>query len=463
MARILVVDDQESVCTALDVLFEIHGLQTVLARSPAEALDAIEREDIGVVIQDMNFCQSTTSGNEGAELMRAIRRSDPDVPIVLMTAFTSLEMAVQLIKEGANDYLAKPWDDAKLVTTVRNLLRIRELAQENLRLVAQGRRARNELASRYDLRKLVYQSPQMHEVVSLAVKVAGANVPVLVTGPNGCGKERVAEIVQANSRRKDKPFVCVNSGALPDTLLDAELFGAEAGAYTGASRTRVGRFEEAHGGTLFLDEIGNLSASGQMKLLRVLQTGEFQRLGSNTVRKADVRVISATNANLPAAIQQGTFREDLFFRLNVIELQVPALRERPDDILPLAEHFLGEGAKDAGENVVLSEEARQALVAHDWPGNVRELQNRIQRSLLVRSGPIIQAGDLALGQGPSVAPTAEPGTAALESEREEIQRALRDAGGVVSRAAAMLGMSRQALYRKMDRAGIVLERTARER
>ena len=243
MHKVLVVDDQPSVCTALEVLFDLHGLQTLSARSPEDALAAIEQEDIGVVVQDMNFRQGTTSGTEGVELMRAIRRIDPDVPIVLMTAFTSLEMAVKLIKEGANDYIAKPWDDSKLVATIKNLMRMAELQQENTRLVAQGRRAREELARRYDLCGLVYGSPQMHEVVSLAVKVAGANVPVLITGPNGCGKEKVADIVQANSRRKDKPYVKVNSGGLPDNLVDAELFGAEAGAYTGASRTRVGRFD----------------------------------------------------------------------------------------------------------------------------------------------------------------------------------------------------------------------------
>lgn len=462
MHKVLVVDDQPSVCTALEVLFDLHGLQTITARSPEDALAAIEQEDVGVVVQDMNFRQGTTSGTEGVELMRAIRRIDPDVPIVLMTAFTSLEMAVKLIKEGANDYLAKPWDDSKLVATVKNLMRMAELQQENTRLVAQGRRARQELARRYDLCGLVYGSPQMHEVVSLAVKVAGANVPVLITGPNGCGKEKVADIVQANSRRKDKPFVKVNSGGLPDNLVDAELFGAEAGAYTGASRTRVGRFEEANNGTIFLDEIGNLSAAGQMKLLRVLQTGEFQRLGSNQLRKADVRVISATNANLPTMIEQGNFREDLYFRLNVIEIAVPPLRERPDDILPLAEHFLSVG--DDPEPVELSDDARQALLAHEWPGNVRELQNKMQRAVLVKKGKLIQPDDLGIAAGslsPAPSTTGQSIPPGADGERAELERALREAKGVVARAAAQLGMSRQAMYRRMERLGIGVERKLR--
>ncbi|MGE5783526.1 MAG: sigma-54-dependent transcriptional regulator, partial [Myxococcales bacterium] len=316
MLKVLVVDDQASVRTALEVLFDINEIPVALASSPEQALQIVANENIGVVVQDMNFRRDTTSGVEGAELMRAIRKLDPDLPIVLITAYTSLEMAVALIKEGANDYVAKPWNDDKLVATVKNLLSLRQLQQENLRLAWQGARGRREVQSRHDLCGLVYESQQMHDVVSLAVKVAQSNVSVLITGPNGSGKERLAEIVQANSRRKGKPFVRVNSGGLHDNLIDAELFGAEAGAFTGATKTRIGRFEEADGGTLFLDEVGNLSTNAQMKLLRVLQTGELQRLGSNHTRKVDVRVISATNANLQRAIEEGTFREDLFFRLN---------------------------------------------------------------------------------------------------------------------------------------------------
>jgi DNA-binding NtrC family response regulator len=428
----------------------------------------VAREDIGAVVQDMNFRKDTTSGKEGAELMRAIRALDPDVPIVLMTAYTSLEMAVALIKEGANDYIAKPWDDAKLVATIKNLLRLRELTQENTRLQAQSRSVRRELARNYDLCGLVYASPRMHEAVSLAVKVAAADVPVLITGRNGSGKEKLAEIVQANSRRRDKPFVRVNAGGLPDTLLEAELFGAEAGAYTGATKTRIGRFEEASGGTLFLDEIGNLSPNGQMKLLRVLQTGEFQRLGSNITRKADVRIISATNVDLAQAIANGTFREDLYFRLNVIEIAIPPLRDRPEDTIALAEQFLKSQAADAV--LSFSSQARQALVAHEWPGNVRELVNRIQRAVLVRKAPIITPEDLGISpQGVVKASdsedsvrgrelNAEPSGGQHDAEKAEVQAALVAAKGVVSRAASELGMSRQALYRRMERLGIELER-----
>jgi DNA-binding NtrC family response regulator len=466
--KVLIVDDQPAVLAALELLFDVHGFQTLVARTPERALELVRSEELGVVLQDMNFHRDATSGEEGEALLHAIRKLDPGLPVVLMTAFQSLEAAVRLVRAGASDYIAKPWNDDKLVATVKNLIRLRQLSQENLRLRASSNRSRAGLASEHDLCGLVYQSPAMHEVVRLAAKVAPSEAAVLVTGPNGCGKERIAQIVQANSRRKDRPFVKVNAGGLPDELLEAELFGAEAGAYTGAKKLRIGRFEEADGGTLFLDEIGNLSMMGQMKLLRVLQTGEFQRLGSNTTRKVDVRLISATNADLPRAIAHGSFREDLYFRLNVIELSIPALRDRADDVLPLTEHLLEAHRAGNAQAYELTSDARQALVDHEWPGNVRELENRIQRATLVCQAPSITAGDLGLatGIGGSPATTAnagsEPGPAAklngADPERAELERILVESGGVVATAAAMLGVSRQALYRRMDRLGVELER-----
>jgi DNA-binding NtrC family response regulator len=465
MPKVLIVDDQGAVRTALEVLFELHGMSTVVADSPARALVAIAEDDIGVVVQDMNFGRDQTSGSEGVELFRAIRKLDPDLPVMLMTAWTSLETAVQLVKEGASDYFGKPWDDEKLVVGVQNLLRLHELRRDNQRLRAHQERGRRELAARADLDALVYSSAVMHQLVSLAVQVAPSDAAVLITGPNGSGKERLAHIVQANSRRKAGPFVKVNAGALPDELLEAELFGAEAGAYTGAGKLRVGRFEAADGGTLFLDEIGNLSPSGQMKLLRVLQTGEFERLGSSRTQRVDVRLISATNADLPRAIREGRFREDLYYRLNVIELTIPPLCQRPDDVLPLARHFLAQHASSAVS--AFDTGAEHALVAHDWPGNVRELENRIRRALLL-AGERICAADLGLAarstQEPpaSSLPSTEPSSLQPGSdsprERQQIEEALARAQGVVSRAAAELGMSRQALYRRMERLGMTLER-----
>jgi DNA-binding NtrC family response regulator len=488
MLKVLIVDDQPAVRTALETLFEVHGLPAVAVSAPEEALHLIATEDIGAVVQDMNFTQQETSGAEGTRLFRTIRDLDPDMPVLLMTAWSSIERAVELTKEGAADYVAKPWDNDKLVRTVQNLVNLRALRQENIRLRAQGSRARRALAERHDLREVIYASPQMHEVIRLAVSIAPSDAPVLITGPNGSGKEKLAEIIQANSRRKDKPFIKVNAGALPENLFEAELFGAEAGAYTGASKLRVGRFEAAHGGTLFLDEIGTLPLVAQAKLLRVLQTGEYERLGSSVTRKADVRLVSATNLDLVKAIAAGQFREDLFFRLNVIEVYVPPLADRPEDVLPLAEHFVARhAAKEGKPGMKLSEEAAAALLNHEWPGNVRELQNRIQRAVLVETSDVITAADLGLGTGApgadtrrtelprrptphesaapaAVLPPARPPTPDAtggEGERAAIEEALIRAGGVVAKAAAEMGLSRQALYRRMERLGIVLERRPR--
>jgi DNA-binding NtrC family response regulator len=319
-------------------------------------------------------------------------------------------------------------------------------------------RSRRDLASRYDLAGIVYESDGMHRVVSLAVQVAASDVPVLITGDSGAGKEKIAEIVQANSRRRGKPFVRVNAGALPDELLESELFGAEAGAFTGSRRLRIGRFEAADEGTLFLDEIGDLSAAGQVRLLRVLETGEFERLGSSLTRRADVRVLAATNTDLRKAIAEGRFREDLFFRVNVIELAVPALRERPDDILVLARAALESLPPSEGGKRRLAPEAQRALLSHAWPGNVRELFNRIQRAALVAAGETLTPADLGLApHGSSGSTSAEPA-----DERSVLEGALSRHEGSVSRAAEELGLSRQALYRKMERLGIVMERRTRD-
>jgi DNA-binding NtrC family response regulator len=369
------------------------------------------------------------------------------MPVILLTAWTQLETAVELMKSGAADYLGKPWDDPKLLASVRNLLELNDTRRALERYRAADRRRREGLAGRFDLCGTVYGDPAMERVLQLATQVAAAEVPVLVTGPNGSGKEKVAEVLQANSAVKAGPFVTLNCGALPSELVEAELFGAEAGAYTGAARAREGKFEAADGGTLFLDEIGNLPLAGQMKLLRVLETGRFERLGSNRERQVKVRVISATNADLPQMIREGRFREDLYYRLNLIELRVPPLAERPLDILPLAEHFL------AGTGKRLDEAARRCLHLHAWPGNVRELKNTMQRAALLAAGATIGVADLGL-HGAAATPAAVEGE---EPDRAAIEAALKRHRGVVAQAAAELGLSRQALYRRLDRLGIPRE------
>jgi DNA-binding NtrC family response regulator len=400
-------------------------------------MSLLDREPVDLVIQDMNFSGDTTSGDEGRALFARIRKRHPDLPVILLTAWTRLESAVDLVRAGAADYLGKPWDDRKLMAAVGNLLELgasrRELRQ---RRGAQAQR-NAELSERYDLRGMVFADAATERVLTMACQVARADVPVLISGPNGSGKERIAQIVQANSAVRDGPFVTLDCGALPAELIEAELFGADAGAYTGANKSREGKFEAADGGTLFLDEIANLPLAGQVKLLRVLETGSFARLGSNRERTVRVRVISATNADLSAKIAEGTFREDLYYRINLIELRLPPLAERPDDVVPLAEHFLGPGQR-------LARPAIDALRRYPWPGNVRELKNVIRRAGLLAQGDTISVEALDL---PAVSPAAEP-------DREQIEGALQRAQGVIAQAATQLGMSRQSLYRRMERLGI---------
>lgn len=443
MPTVLIIDDNPSIAIALDVLLSLHDIQSLQAQSPEEGLTILQQQVVDLVIQDMNFTQDTTSGEEGIALFKQIRGAYPDLPVILLTAWTHLDAAVDLIKAGAADYLAKPWNDQKLVATVKNLI---ELGQSNRSLqqkIQKERKHKRELESKYDLRDYVWADAATESVLRMACQVAKSDVSVLITGPNGAGKERIAEIIQANSKVKDGPFVVLNCGAIPADLIEAELFGAEAGAYTGATKAREGKFEAADGGTLFLDEIGNLPLAGQIKLLRVLETGRFERLGSNKERQVKVRVISATNADLAAMIKAGSFREDLFYRLNVIQLSLPALAERSDDILPIAHAMLEAGKR-------LSTMAEASLLAHAWPGNVRELKNVMQRACLLSASDIIQPADLGL---PQVAASAAM-VNELEPDREAIEQALLRAKGVIAQAAAELGLSRQALYRRMDRLGI---------
>ena len=446
MPTILVIDDNPAVATALETLFSLHDIDTRSATTPDEGLALLQREAFDLVVQDMNFQADTTSGEEGAALFARIREGHPDLPVILLTAWTHLEAAVDLVRAGAADYLAKPWDDRKLLATVNNLLELSEARRELSRHRDAAHRRRQSLQGEFDLRGYVFADAASERMLALAGQVARSELPVLVTGPNGAGKEKIAEIVHANSAVKDGPFVALNCGAIPADLVEAELFGAEAGAYTGANKAREGKFEAADGGTLFLDEIGTLPPAGQVKLLRVLETGRFQRLGGNRERQVQVRVVSATNADLPALIRAGQFREDLYYRLNAIELKVPPLAERSDDILPLARHFLPPGKQ-------LGEDAARALLAHPWPGNVRELRNSIQRAALLAPGALLSAADLALSaarRGESVAGVA----AQQEPGREEIIAALERNGGVLAQAACELGLSRQALYRRMERHGI---------
>ncbi|MCG9760522.1 MULTISPECIES: sigma-54-dependent transcriptional regulator [Pseudoalteromonas] len=444
MDKILIVDDNPAVLDALSLLLELHDYQVVTASSPLEAIKVVSFQQIALVIQDMNFSADTTSGEEGAALFHQLKALNAKLPIILLTAWTELTTAVELVKAGAADYLAKPWDDQKLLTTIANLVALGEAHKQvaNFERAEQERQQFNQGA---DLCGVVYKSVAMQRVIDMALQVAKSDVSVLITGPNGSGKEKIAEIIQANSPLKNQPFVKVNAGALPSDLIEAELFGAESGAYTGANKQRIGRFEAADNGTLFLDEIGNLPLPEQTKLLRVLQSGEFERLGSVETKKVSVRVISATNADLLADIRGGKFREDLYYRLNVIELNLPALSQRVDDILPLVAHFLPAR--------VLTSDAQQALSQHLWPGNVRELENACKRAAVLNPDGELSAKDFGLDVQANTAQVSVSQTI-REPSKEELEQALKTHLGVIAKVARHFNMSRQALYRRLQKFGI---------
>lgn len=442
MDKILLVDDNPAVLDALSLLLEIHGYTVVTATNPVAARQIVNYQAISLVIQDMNFSADTTSGEEGKQLFNDLRELNPHLPVILITAWTELEQAVELVKAGAADYIAKPWDDQKLVNTVANLIELGKTRSQSAQLAKQQSAFLDarEAAARVGL---VYQSAAMQRLTDMAIQVAKSDISVLITGPNGSGKEKIAQLIQASSPLKDKPFISINAGALPPDLMEAELFGAEPGAYTGAQKVRIGRFEAADGGTLFLDEIGNLSPAGQMKLLRVLQTGEFERLGSVQTRRVNVRVVSATNADLTTDIRQGRFREDLYYRLNAIELRLPPLSERPDDVMPLIQHFL------PGREIGL--DVQKALADYPWPGNVRELENACKRVAVLKPDGEISLADFALTDSTSVT-SAVPTSA--EPSRQALEFAIEKHEGVIARVAKEFGMSRQSLYRRLKKFGI---------
>ncbi|PCI62618.1 MAG: sigma-54-dependent Fis family transcriptional regulator [Gammaproteobacteria bacterium] len=460
MDKILIVDDNPAICEALTLLLELHDYQVVSCHQPKDAISIVQYQNITLVIQDMNFQRDTTSGEEGKTLFYQLRELHLDLPIILITAWTQLAMAVALVKDGAADYLAKPWDDNKLLLTIKNLLELRELTQQNQTLnqknqllnrqlnqqLSQQQREQQQALAGFNLCGLIYASNAIQQLLQLCKQVAPADIPVLITGPNGAGKEKIAEIIQTNSTRQQQPFIKVNVGALPVDLMEAELFGAEVGAYTGLTKKRIGRFEAANNGTLFLDEIAELPLSGQVKLLRVLQTGEFEPLGSHQTRQVNVRVISATNGNLAALIKAGKFRQDLFYRLNVIELNLPALNQRNDDILPLAQHFLNCDKSD------ISPQLLSTLLAHTWSGNVRELENACQRAKLLSAGNVLTAEHFGLTSVPTDKTTTNTQlNMHHEPSKTEIEQALVQQKGVISHVAKQFGLSRQALYRRLHK------------
>jgi DNA-binding NtrC family response regulator len=447
--RVLVADDDPDVLAALRLLLRGEGFEVETATSPALVLHAIEQRDFDCALLDMNYTRDTTSGGEGLDLLERLRALDPAMPVIVMTAWGSVDGAVLAVRRGARDYVQKPWDNARLLQTLRTQLELCRALRRGQRLETE-----NQMLRREGLPEIVSESVAMRGVLDLARRVAPSDANVLVTGEHGTGKELIARLVHAASARANRPFMAVNAGGLSEGVFESELFGHTKGAFTGATGDRAGRFELADGGTLFLDELANVPLAQQAKLLRVLQTGEFERVGASRTRRVDVRLVSATNADLRAECAAGRFREDLLFRINTVEIHLPPLRERRDDVPALAAFFLARYAKRYRKPLTgFADTAMQALLAHPWPGNVRELDHAVERAVLLARGNVLAPEDLGLRAADGGAPPLERLTLD-EVERVLIQRALERHGGNVSEAARSLGVSRSALYRRLGRHGI---------
>ena len=432
---------------ALRLLAKGEGYQADTVESPAAALKALEQRDYDAVLIDLNYARDTTSGEEGLDLLMRIHAADESLPVVVMTAWGSVNLAVEAMRRGARDFIEKPWDNERLLTILRTQIELGRALRRASRLEAQSRLAQAE-----SMPTLIADSPAMQPVLQIIERVGPSDANVLITGENGTGKGLVAQALHTVSSRASRPMVTINAGGVSEGVFESELFGHVKGAFTDAKQDRVGRFELADGSTLFLDEIANVPLSQQQKLLRVLETGEFERLGSSRTRKADVRLISATNADLNAEVAAGRFRQDLLFRLNTIEAHVPPLRERREDIPNLARHFLAIHVQRYRKAITgFDPAALQALVDHRWPGNVRELDHAIERAVLMAQGNVIHAGDLWLRRIDEGDLAMRLDELSLEQvEGFLIQKAMARYG-TVSHAAKALGLSRSALYRRLER------------
>jgi DNA-binding NtrC family response regulator len=446
---VLLVDDQADIIEALRLLLKGHGFEVDSAQSPASALAILERRDFDAMLLDMNFTRDTTSGREGLDLLNELRTLEPDMPVIVMTAWGSIDNAVEAMRRGARDYIEKPWDNARLISVLRTQIELGSALRRARRLESE-----NKILRRDHFPSMIAESPRMQPVLELMERVGPSDANVLISGEHGTGKELVAQWMHVSSKRASRSFVAVNMGGLSEGIFESELFGHVKGAFTDAKTDRIGRFELADGGTIFLDEIGNISMGSQAKLLRVLQTGEIERVGSSKARKIDARVLSATNVDLGQAVSEGRFREDLLFRLNTIEIRLPPLRERRDDISPLAMYFLRRhSARYAKTLTGFEPSAMRMLLDHGWPGNIRELDHAVERSVLMASGSSIRPADLAL-KSASTGPGRIEDLTLEEVEKTLIQKALARYDGNVSLAAKALGLSRSALYRRISGYGL---------
>jgi two-component system NtrC family response regulator len=452
---ILIVDDDASITASLALLLKQHGYPTVSAHEPMEALSLMRREKPRLVIQDMNFSRQTT-GEEGLDLLARVRAEEPSMPVILMTAWGSIQLAVEGMKRGAADFITKPWANATVLQSVETALKLVDARRGSDSITT-----RPELDERFDFSNIIGVDPKIVRVLEMIGRVAPTEASVLITGESGTGKELIAEAVHRNSRRRGGPFIKVNLGGISATLFESEMFGHVRGAFTDARQDRRGRFELADGGSIFLDEIGELDPSSQVKLLRVLQDRTFEVLGSSRARTVDVRVVAATNRTLHEMVQRGQFREDLLYRLNLINIHLPPLRDRRGDIATLANHFL-RLANEAYRTEVesLSTRAIEWLKSQNWPGNIRQLRQTIDRAVLIRGGRELDVDDFFATRDAGSAETRdvnlpEAGTITLdEMEKRMIVKCIKHYDGNLSRAAEALGISRAALYRRLEKYGI---------
>ena len=447
--RILIADDQSDVLEALRLLIKGEGYQIETAATPAAILQAVEDRDFDVLLMDLNYARDTTSGQEGLDLLTRLQKMDSTLPVVVMTAWGSVDLAVEAMRRGARDFVQKPWENERLLTILRTQVELGQAIRKGERLEAENLLLRNEGRP-----LLIAESPAMQPILQMIARVGPSDANVLITGENGTGKGVVAQTLHVISDRAAKPMVTVNVGGLSEGVFESELFGHVKGAFTDAKADRVGRFELAEGGTLFLDEIANLPTNQQPKLLRVLETGEFERVGSSKTRRSNVRVLSATNADIHEEVTAGRFRQDLLFRLNTVEIRLPPLRNRPEDIPVLAQHFLRQHERRYRKSLEgFSQAALDLLMKHPWPGNVRELDHAVERSILMAQGTLIEASDLGLQPGMDSSRRLEE-MSLEEVESFLIQKTLAQCEGNVSRAAEKLGLSRSALYRRLQRYGL---------
>jgi DNA-binding NtrC family response regulator len=449
MPSILIIEDEPKMRRLLEISLGEEGLTVQTAQDAETGLKLFQRESIDLIVTDLKL-----PGMNGLEFLEQAKRLNPSVPVVVMTAFGSVETAVEAMKAGASDYVLKPFSMAEMKLVIRKELDVQKVREEN-------RNLREALGKRYHYQNIVARSTRMQEVLALVERVAPTNSTVLLGGESGVGKDLIARAIHQNSRRASGPFIKVNSTAIPDTLFESELFGYERGAFTGANASKPGKFELADKGSLFLDEIGDVPAPIQVKLLRVLQEREFERLGGTRTLKVDVRLIAATNKDLRAALEQGTFREDLYYRLNVVPIDIPPLREHKEDIPDLVNHFLLRFSQNNGKHVEkITPAALKLLMDYHWPGNVRQLENTVERAVALSSAPVIDADDIHLDAGASrnsanaTAAVLPEGVTLEQWEDEIIREALRRANGNKSQAARMLGLSRNALRYRLSKIGV---------